>query len=330
MKALVIGATGFIGSHVARACLKEGWEVRITRRPNSPLTALEDIKDQVEMVDGDLNDVESLKAAMKGCDYVFCTAAYYPMYQFHIDRQKEMALKQVETLIEAVRASDVKRLIYTSSLSTIGKALPGQLANEQTAYDPQQHRGAYYQIKYACEQRLLEEAAKGFPVIIVNPTGVYGDYDVKPTSGIFVVMIAKGRVPVLVDALVNIVDVRDVGRGQVLAAQKGRLGERYILSNYNTKVMDFARMVAEEAGVAPPRCTVPLALLKTLAAASEYLGYYVLHQSKPFLPLVGLEYAEHGQHYDVSKAQRELGLKLTPVQETVKRSVRWFKEHDYF
>jgi dihydroflavonol-4-reductase len=329
MKALIIGATGFIGSHIARACLQAGWAVRVTRRNSSSLLALEDIKDRVDFVEADLLDVDSLIQAMKGCDCVFNTAGYYPLYSFDIDGQEQKALEYLSNLTVALEKCEVPRLVYMSSMSTMGLAQEGQLADETTPYDPSRHRGAYYRIKYAVEQKLLEEISKGLPALIVNPTGVYGTHDVKPTSGAFITMVAKGRVPALVDRPINIIDAHDVGRLAVAAAARGRIGQRYLLGGTNTSTFDFAMRVAALAGVKGPSWRMPLSLLKGLARSSEYVSRFILHANQPLLPSVGVEFVEYGQHYDDAKARKELDSQRRPLDQTIAAALQWFTDNKY-
>jgi len=193
MKAIVLGATGFIGSHVARALLNEGFSVRVLRRAIGPSKALEGLP--VEEKIGDLNDLASLRRAFRGCEALFHVAGYYPVYSFGQARQKAVALQQMNNVLKAAEETPtLKKIVYTSSMSTIGQAKRG-LADEETPYDVDRFKGLYYQIKYEMEIRAIEAAAEGLPLVIVNPTGVFGDYDVKPTSGSLFVAIAKGRLP---------------------------------------------------------------------------------------------------------------------------------------
>lgn len=326
MKAIVLGATGFIGSHIARALVGAGIDVRILRRSTSPSLALEGLK--VEEVVGDLNDRDSLIKGMKGCDALFNAAGYYPIYSFDRDHQKSIALRQMRNVLEAFEESGVSKFVYTSSMSTIGKNPDGP-SNEETPYDPEYFTGLYYEIKYLLEQEILKYTRRGFHIVMVNPTGVFGDYDVKPTSGTLVVEIANKKVPAIIQAKMNAVDVRDVGKGHVAALLKGCSGTHYILGNHNTTVWDVAHLIAKLAGVPPPKFKIPLAAATVAAHLSEYLGKYLLHREKPFLPLVGIDFLKYGMHYDTSRARNELGFTSTPLEETIEREIRWFRKHHY-
>ncbi len=327
MQAIVLGATGFIGSHIARALVNEGIDVRILRRDSSPTLALEGLK--VEQVTGDLNDPDSLLKAMQGCEALFNTAGYYPLYSFEKEKQKNIAIQQTRNVINAaLKTPTLKKFVYTSSMSTMGKN-PNGFSDEKTPYDPHHFKGLYYEIKILIEQELLQACQKGLPVVMVNPTAVFGDYDVKPTSGALIVQLVKGKVPAIVDAKMNTVDARDVGRGQVAALKKGKIGERYILGSRNTTTWELTQMIARLAKVSGPKFKIPLALTEAGAIVSEFLGKYVLHQDKPFLPLVGIDFLKYGMHYDTSKAKTELGFTSVPLEETIDRALSWFRENKY-
>jgi len=326
VKAIVLGATGFIGSHVVRALVAQGISVRILRRGTSPTLGLEGLT--VEERVGDLNDRPSLITGFKGCDVLFNAAGYYPIYSFDRQRQKEIALRQMQNVLFAAEEAGISKFVYTSSMSTIGHH-PTNLSDEDTPYDPDYFTGLYYEIKYLLEQEVQKAVQRGLYSVIVNPTGVFGDYDVKPTSGALVVEIAKRRVPAIIQARMNAVDARDVGRGQVAALQKGKSGRRYILGSHNTTVWEVAQLIAKLAGVPPPKFKIPLAAAAAVAHASEYVGKYLLHQEKPFLPLVGIDFLKYGMHYDTSRARNELGFTSTPLEETLEREIRWFRKHHY-
>jgi len=325
-KAIVLGATGFIGSHVARALVEEGLDVRALTRSSKPSLALEGLK--VERVTGDLNDLNSLKRAFQGCDYLFHVAGYYPIYSNHFDRQENLALAQMENVLAAAESVHFKRIVYTSSLSTIGREPSGKPSTEETAYETRHFTGLYYQIKFLQEAAALTAADQGLPVVMVNPTGVFGDYDVKPTSGALVIAIAKKQLPFLFDAKCNVVDARDVAKGQIAAMKKGKVGRRYILGSHNTTSWEMARTIARIAKVRPPYARLPLAIGEIAAHASEFVGR-LFRQDKPLIPLVGIDFLKYGMHYDTSRAKSELGFMSRPIEETFERALAWFKKHRY-
>ena len=324
---LVLGATGFLGSHIARALADEGRPVRILRRTTSSLAALEGV--DYEDVLGDLDDSNSLRQAFAGCRVAFHAAGYYPLYALDSHRQKDKALSQIRNVLDAASATpSLERLVYTSSLSTIGRPKTG-LADESLPFDPATTPGLYYEIKFLMEEEVRRAAQGGLPAVILNPTAVFGDYDVKPTSGTLIVRIAQGKMPWSFEAKMNAVDVRDVARGHLAAWRRGRIGQRYILGGHNTTMAEFGRRVAERAGVKPPRRRIPLGLVRTLAGFSEWISYYLLRQKKPPLPRIGIDFLEYGAHYDDSLARRELELPRTPLLETIDRSLAWFRTHGY-
>ena len=324
MKTIILGATGFIGSHIVRALKEEQVDVRILRRRTSPTLALEGLK--VEEAVGDLNDRASLAKAFQGCQILFHAAGYYPLYSFDKEGQKKIALRQMENVLEAAEEAGMQKIIYTSSMSTIGNS---PLANEKTPYDPKHFQGAYYEIKYLLEQEAFSAATRGLPITVVNPTGVFGDYDVKPTSGAIVVAIAQRKVPAIFDAPMNAVGARDVGRGQVAAMKKGKAGRRYILGGHNTSVWEMSHLIARLAKVPPPKFKLPLLLGKVAAPLSEVIGKYLLHQDRPFLPSVGIDFLKYGMHYDTTRAQTELEFTTVPLEETLERALAWFRKNKY-
>ena len=327
MKAVVLGATGFIGSHIVRALNREGIPVRIVRRSSSPTLALQDLK--FEEAHGDLDDFESLKSALAGCQVLFHAAGYYPLYSFDPERQRARARLQMEHVIRAAESAGLERIIYTSSMSTIGKRTDGQPADETTPYDAHAMRGLYYDIKHELEEKVLTAVPLGFPAVVINPTAVFGDFDIKPTSGRLIVSIAQKKVPFIADARLNVVDVRDVANAQVAALHMGQIGRRYILGGNNTTAWELAQLIARLAKVRPPLARVPLPLLSAAAIGSEILGKYLLHQDRPLVPRVGIDFLRHGTHYDVTRARQELGMRTTPMEETLDRSLHWFRSHHY-
>lgn len=327
MKALVLGGSGFIGSHVVRALLHTEVQVRVlTRSPEIPL-GLKGL--DVEWVRGDLANLNSLISAMKGVQALFHVAGYYPLYSLNRKSQTELATQQMKNVLTAAgNTPGVEKIVYTSSLSTIG--IPEQgLANEQTPYHPEQMDGLYYEIKYRLEQMALQAAREGLPLTVVNPTAVFGDYDIKPTSGIFILKVARQNLPFYIDAKINAVDAIDVAHAQVSAWQQGRIGERYILGGYNMTVGEMTHLIARLAKVMAPKVKLPLVFGQVAARLSEMTDRYLFHKDKPTLPMVGIDFLRHGCHFDSSKAKQELGLTSYPLEETIERSIEWFKKNGY-
>ena len=320
MKALVLGATGFIGGQIARAALTAGYAVRSLRRRHT-VGALADIADHVEWVTGDLDDLDSLVQSALGCDVLFHAAAHYPESSRDIPGQVAYARAQMERVLEAARQAGIERLIYTSSLTTVGPpSEPGRLANERDFYTPGSGNSAYYDAKYAMEQLALG-AADGLSVVVLLPSAVFGPGDIKPTTGQVLVEVAKGHIPVYFDSVINVVDGRDVAAAHITAAERGRSGQRYIIGGQNLTLRQTLTVAAEAAGVTPPRLKLPWKAVNTIIRLSDALP--------------GLELPENGrtlrfwQPLSTLKAQRELGLSARPFEETARDTVTWFREHGY-
>jgi len=321
MKALILGGTGFIGGQIVRAALEAGYQVRALRRRHA-VGALADVAHHVEWVLGDLDDAESLAAAASGCDVLFHAAAHYPHSSRDIAAEVAYATTQMARVLEAGRRVGVARLIYTSSLTTVGPpSQPGRLADERDFYTPGSSHSAYYEAKFAMEQMALRAAADGLPVVILMPTAVFGPGDVKPTTGQLLLEVAKGRLPVYFDTAINVVDGRDVAAAHVAAVEKGRAGQRYIIGAHNLTLRQGLTAAATAAGVAPPRLRLPRTLIEALVRLSDALP--------------GIELPENGrtlrfwQPLSTLKAERELGLTARPFEQTAHDTVAWFRQHGY-
>jgi dihydroflavonol-4-reductase len=323
--ALVLGSTGCIGNNIVRACLGAGWSVRAFRRSSSKTWMLQGL--DVEPAVGDLADLASLKEGMLGCDVVFHAAAYYARHSLDMSGSLRLAVGQMRTVLRAARESDVSRLVYTSSVTTIGHpGESGRLADERDFYVPGSTRSAYYESKWAMEAEAWRAAATGLPVIILNPTTVFGPWDVKPATGQILVMAAKGQVPVWLDLEQNVVDARDVGMGHVLAAERGQIGERYILGSENATIRELLTTIADEAGHDPPRRKAPLAAVTALVKIAELLGRLPLVEP---LPLEHFKTLREWQALNVGKAKGKLGFNPRPLADTVRDTLAWFREYGY-
>lgn len=323
--ALVLGATGCIGNNIVRACLQEGWTVRAFHRATSPLWTLDGL--DVERLAGDLADEDSLAAAMLGADVVFHAAAYYPLHSLDMARSLRRAVGGMRTVLSVARASQPSKLVYTSSLTTIGKpASPGRLADERDYYLPGSTDSAYFECKWAMEAEAWRASSQGLPVVIVNPTAVFGPWDSKPATGEILVNVARGRLPVWLGGQVNVVDARDVGRGQVLAAMHGRPGQRYILGGENLSVREALTIAAEQAGASPPRWRVPPGMIHSAVWLGEVVGRLPLIRP---LPLEHFKTIAEWQALSSEKARSELGYSTRPFFETIRETIDWFRRHGY-
>jgi len=281
----------------------------------------------VQHMIGDLHDPTSLGAAMQGCDVVFHAAAYYPLHSLVMRRSLREATTEMRTVLRAAALTRVGKLVYTSTLTTLGPSPePGRLADEADFYLPGSTDSAYFESKWAMEAEAWRAIAEGLPIVIVNPTAVFGPWDVKPTTGEILLNAAKGRFPIWLDLAVNIVDSRDVGHGQVLAADRGRVGQRYILGGENLTVREALTLAAEEAGVEPPKWRMPLGLLSVLVRIGEALGRLPL--VKP-LSLEHFKTLREWRALSTDKVRHELGYESRPLRDTVRDTLDWFRRYGY-
>jgi dihydroflavonol-4-reductase len=323
----VIGATGFIGGAVARALVERGYSVRAFRRSGGSAPALDGL--DVEEAHGDLRDRSSVSRALEGCDLLFHAGAFYPRRNESVVQALRLGVESVRPVLDAAADVGVRRIVYTSSLSTIGRPSAGVLlASERDYYLPGSVGHAYHEAKFAMEQEVTRYTATGLPAVIVCPTAVFGPCDVKPTSGTAVIALAGGQLPFYVGGRMNVVDVRDVAVGQVAAAERGRVGERYILGGPNLLVGDIVRAIAAALGVRAPGSRFPSGLALALALAVERIGRAVPGVPTRFLS-TGVVQIRHGQYFDTTKARNELGLVSRPIDETFTDTVAWFREHGY-
>lgn len=333
MKVLVLGASGFLGSNLVRTLLATGDEVRAFLRPiQSHQQALHHrtLKGlDIERVEGDLNDSASLTEACRGVRVVYQTAGYYPAQTIPVDKAVAQALRETGHLLEAVRRTSVERLVFTSTLTTIGPPkTQGKLADETAPFDTRYPDNPYLIAKVAMENEVLKAARAGLPAVVVNPTAFFGPFDSKPTSGTQILMIAKRLMPGYIQGPVNAIDVRDVAVGLVRAAERGRVGERYILGNWNTTQKELNELIARVAGVPAPLFPVPFTLARYGSKVGDWAFRTVLRRPAP-VPGFFVEMLRHMQQYDCSKAIRELELPQRSVEQAVRDALTWFRANGY-
>jgi dihydroflavonol-4-reductase len=320
---LVLGAAGFIGGHIAKKAQDVGWKVYGFRRNSSSVGHLQN--QAIAWVEGDLDDFSSLKSAMAGMDYVFHAAGYYPTDYDpkKVSQQINFAAEQMKNVVRATREAGVKRLIYTSTLSTIG--LPpkneNRLADERDFYRPGSlPDNGYYEAKWAMEKVAFEAARVDYDIVVLNPTIVLGPGDVHLSTGEILLMIAKGKAKAVPSGTINIIDVRDAATAHINAARIGKTGERYILGGVNYSIPEAAAIIANIAEVKPPSLTFP----------DWVLDYYIrLADTLPFIPHspFHLRAYKQWQGYNIDKAERELNMQSRFLEETVRDSLRWFSQH---
>ncbi len=327
MTVLVTGGTGFVGAHVVRALLERGGDrVRCLARPGGNRSNLEGL--DVEIVEGDLRDPASLREACASCGEVYHCAADYRLF---VRRPRDLYAANVDgtrDLLAAATEAGAERIVHTSSVGALGLEPGGEPATEATPVSLQAIVGHYKRSKYLAERVAVEAAEAGAPVVIVNPSTPVGELDVKPTpTGRIIVDFLARRMPAYVDTGLNLVDVRDVARGHLLAAERGRVGEKYILGCRNVTLAGMLRMLGDITGIEPPRLRLPHWL--PVGAAAVATGWARLFGGEPRVAFDSARMARHRMFFDAGKAVRELGLPQSPVEAALKRAVRWFKENGY-
>ena len=321
MEVLVTGASGFVGANLVRALLGDGRRVRVLVRRTSNRAAL--IGCPVDVVPGDVLDAESLSAAVAGCALVFHAAADYRLWAPDPAALYRCNVEGTRNVLAACERAGVERVVYTSSVGTLGTSADGSPATEETPVSFRDMVGAYKRSKFMAERVADEYAARGLPVVIVNPSNPIGPWEVRPTpTGQMVVDFLRGRMFGTLDTGLNLVHVADVARGHILAAQKGRVGEKYILGNRNCSLTEFFRLLASVTGVAAPRFRVPYRFIWLVALASE--GCARATGRPPRVPLTGVRMARRRMYFSAEKAVRELGLPQTPVEHALRDAVEWF------
>lgn len=319
---LVTGATGFLGWHVARKLLERGHSVRALVRDVKRLKELD-----VEAVTGDLRDAASLERAVAGCGLVFHVAADYRLWAKDSSELYRSNVDGTRNLLSAARSAGVERVVYTSTVGCIGIPKGGQ-GDEDQPVSLDDMAGAYKRSKFQAEQVALEFAGSGFPVVIVNPTAPVGDHDFKPTpTGKIIVDFLRNAMPAYLDTGLNLVDVRDTAEGHLLACEKGRPGERYILGCQNLTLRQIFEKLERISGCKAPRVRIPYFVAYLAGMAST--GWANVSGREPRAPLDGVKMASKKMFASHAKAARELGFSPGPVDKALSRAVEWFRENGY-
>ena len=322
MPTLVTGASGFLGWHVARLLVERGHRVRALVRPSSKIRELE-----VEPVDGDLRDPASIERAVAGCGLVFHVAADYRLWAADETELYRSNVDGTRNVLQAARHAGVERVVYTSTVGCIGVPQGGE-GNEDCPVSLDQMKGAYKRSKFLAERAALEFSALGLPVIIVNPTAPVGDHDSKPTpTGKIVLDFLKGDMPAFIDTGLNIVDARDVALGQLLACERGRAGERYILGSENLTLAQVLGVLAAISGRPAPTVQLPYAV--AYAAGVVTTAWARVTGKPPRAPLDAVRMARKKMFVSHAKAARELGFAPGPAEGALRRAVEWFRANGY-
>jgi dihydroflavonol-4-reductase len=319
---LVTGASGFIGWHIARLLKERGYRVRALVRPSSKLRELD-----VEPVTGDLRDAGSLDRAAAGCGLVFHVAADYRLWARDPQELYQSNVEGTRNLLEASRRAGVERVVYTSTVGCIGIPKNG-VGDETVPVTLEEMSGAYKRSKFLAERVAMDFASSGFPVVVVNPTAPVGDHDGKPTpTGKIVVDFLKGALPAFIDTGLNLVDVRDTAEAHLLAAERGRPGERYIIGAENLSLAGILQKLARLTGREAPRVKLPYAV--AYAAGVVTTGWATITGRAPLAPLDAVRMAKKKMFVSVEKARRELGFQPGPVDAALGRAVEWFRANGY-
>ena len=319
---LVTGGTGFIGAHIVRALLRRGGVVRCLVRPGSTRANLEGL--DVEVVTGDLREPESLSPAMRGVRTLYHCAADYRLYARDSSELYESNVAGTRNILSAAADAGVGKVVYTSSVGALGLHPDGRPADENVPVTLEKMIGHYKRSKFLAEREAEIWVGRGLPVVLVHPTFPVGDLDVKPTpTGQMILDYLARKMPAYVDTGLNVVDVRDVAEGHLLAAERGEPGEKYILGNRNMTLKQILDLLAEITGLPRVRIRLPLWVPLTFAALDTSLSR--LTGRTPRVSVESVRMSGHRMYFDPGKAVRELGLPQSPVRDALVRAVEWFR-----
>ncbi len=326
MKVLVTGATGFVGSNVAKKLIERGYEVNVLARPESNLLNIEDLS--VNICYGDLTDYDSLKKAASGCKGLFHVAASYSFWSRNPEKVYNINVGGTKNAIKAALAVGIEKIVYTSSESTI-KVGKGKIGREGAINKLSDVAGDYKRSKVLAEIKVRDMCRKGYPVIIVNPTTPIGQRDIKPTpTGRIILDFLLGRMPAYVNTGLNVIDVEDVAMGHVLAFENGRVGQNYLLGNKNLTLKQILETLAKLTKRKAPSTQIPIWLALSAAYFDEFFSGKLL-KKPPRIPLPAVQTAKKFRFFDCSKAVNELKIPQSPVEEAFNKSINWFKEKGY-
>jgi dihydroflavonol-4-reductase len=322
----VTGGTGFVGANLVRLLCQQGCQVKALVRPQSQLDNLQNLN--VKIITGDLNDPD-LPTKMAGCRYLFHVAAHYSLWRKERDRLYQINVQGTQNILAAARQAGIERTVYTSSVAAIGvPSDPTQFADETYQSPPEKLIGAYKQSKYWAEQAALKAAEAGQDIVIVNPSTPIGAYDIKPTpTGETILRFLRRQMPVYVETGLNLIHVQDVAMGHLLALEKGRSGDRYILGNQNLSLKQMLDQLAEITGIPAPSRAIPTWIPLGVAWVDECLLSRL--GRVPTVPIDGVRMSQQKMYYNPSKAIQILDLPQTPVVEALKDAVDWFVSKGY-
>jgi dihydroflavonol-4-reductase len=318
-RALVIGGTGFIGLNLVDALIAHGTEVRVTRRRETAAFLLR--KRRVEKVEASLEEPEKLRQAMDGCDTVFLTGAHYPRYSIDLDASIEIGGAQIRNACEAALAASVERFVYTSTISTLAPAPAGRPADERDVHSTRPEGSVYRALKWTMEQELAAYERRGLPAVTLLPGGCVGPNDIRVGTGAFIVAVARGLMPWYVDGIVNLVDVGDVARAHVAAAGAAP-GRRYCVGGHDVRIGELLERVARRYGGSAPTLELDPDEARARADADERRA--AEKRERVPVPREMVDMVTHGQPVSSALAERELGLRFTPIDTALDRAYQWF------
>jgi dihydroflavonol-4-reductase len=327
LRAFVTGATGFLGAHVARVLAEQGAELRLLVRPTSDLRNVEGLR--ADRVTGDLRSPALLEKAMSGCDTVFHVAADYRLWVRDPEQMYRSNVEGTRAVLDAARKNGIRRVVYTSSVATMGFTLTGSSADEESPVTLTDMIGHYKRSKFMAEQVALEAGRNGQDVVVVNPTTPVGEMDIKPTpTGRIIVDFLKKKFPAYVDTGLNLVDATECARGHVLALEKGRSGERYILGGENLTLKQILDKLGAITGLPSPKMKVPYFMALATGVVDEVFRGRI-RGKEPRATIDAVRMGRKKMFVSSAKAERELGWQIVPVDSALRRAAAWFQAKGY-
>jgi dihydroflavonol-4-reductase len=323
----VTGAAGFIGSAVVRKLLAKGRKVRALIEPNSSTKNLDELVGQIEKISVDVCDLVSMRRALDGCDTLYHLAAIYKTWTPRPELLYRVNVEGTTTVLLAAQEAQLKKVVYTSSVAAVGLRAGGTPSDEATEFNLFDIANEYILTKHLSEKIALRFAASGLPLVVVNPGFPFGERDSAPTpTGKIILSVLRKEVPGYTTGGFCAIDVEDVAEGHLLAEEKGRVGERYILAHHNISWKGFLTMVSKVAGLRPPLLPVPSFVASLVAQSWEWYADHISHQ-EPLATHKSVLYATRHAYFDNFKARQELGVPVTPLQQSIERAVGYFRDH---
>jgi len=324
MNALVTGATGFVGFHVARILREKSFHVRALVREGSDTSDIKTL--DVELFRGDIRDYDSICRALKGCQQLYHVAADYRLWVPDPKNMYEVNVQGTKNVMEAALKLGIGKVVYTSTVEVLAGSYDGKPSNEESHSDIKDMVGHYKRSKFLAEREVHGFIQKGVPVVIVNPSTPIGTMDKKPTpTGRMIVDFVNGRIPAYLDTGLNFVDVEDVALGHWLASVHGRIGERYILGNKNISLREFFEMLATITGRKPPKLQLPYIPVLFAAHIDEAFSRWIARRH-PRIPVAGVKMARKYMYFDCSKAVMELKMPQNPIEIAMEKAIDWIEK----